>query len=466
MRLHLRSYLSIRGLTAVLALLLLTISPALAERSLQDTSLLSARSPVPLACEDLDRRFGEALSQAAATGKVTQDWEALSLALRQLRVYPFVVPMVYGYDTPDPADPLETILVSGVVVYPLDLKHRTSPAPIPMFGFQHPTQALRKYSPSECATLRTMLKDPEFNVLLGCLIAATGYTVVIADYPGMGIDTTHPQNYCHASLGDAVIGLFDLAIEESGALWAQFFGVPPWNGQVYLMGYSEGGYATLITAKRMQTGYPGVYDIRGVAPLDGPQSLSKTMRDVMLHADASYKEPYFMPFVLQAYDDIYGATIPQMDFLYAVKQEVPGYAGNYAEALRAMLDGSTSGETIDTFMHLVEPYVGPRSILTDAFVEDLEDDQGIVVQTLAANDAYRDWVPEMPVMFFHHVLDDLVPYENSVLALEAFLKGGAEEVGLMPFDAELGKADSIHQEAAPVAYLLGFSWIHFLTTGN
>ena len=78
-------------------------------------------------------------------------------------------------------------------------------------------------------------------------LAATGYIVVVPDYPGMGIDPgVHP--YCHKSLSYSVIDMIR-AVRDSGLL--QNWQVK-WDGRLYLMGYSEGGYATMVTAQELQ----------------------------------------------------------------------------------------------------------------------------------------------------------------------------------------------------------------------
>ncbi len=420
------------------------------------------------------KKLGEVIS-AKKEGKHlagiedAMNWNDLRMLSDQLGVFPVVLPIVHKYTTPDPADPGKTIEVSGVVILPLDTAQWKNPRSVPILCFQHPTQVERKYSPSNCAGLTTMLDDPMYNVLLGCLMSACGYVVVIADYPGLGSDTTHPQNYCTYNLADSVIDLTDVAIEDVGdssILRTYFKGLVKWNKMVYLMGYSEGGYATLATAKKMQIEYPEKYDVKGVVPLDGPHSLSVTMRNVMLTADSGYQSPYFLPYVLQGYDYVYNngvGNVPEFDFMGAVKQQVDGYTGNYAAALKAMLDGSKTGEEINEFMKLAQPYAGPKSIMTETFISYLLDDGSKVVQTLQQNNSYYNWVPQMPVMMFHHIRDDLVPYQNSLLALKAFVDGGAEKVGLMPFDATVSSSGSIHSAAAPVAYALGFVWLNFLS---
>ena len=57
---------------------------------------------------------------------------------------------------------------------------------------------------------------------------------------------------------------------------------------------------------------------------------------------------------------------------------------------------------------------------------------------------------------------------NSEETLQAFVSAGAKYVGLMPFSAHFGDItnDSIHGAAAPVAYLLMYTWLNFFADAD
>ena len=91
----------------------------------------------------------------------------------------------------------------------------------------------------------------------------------------------------------------------------------------------------------------------------------------------------------------------------------------------------------------------------------MEDPEGRVAATLRENDAFRGWVPQMPLMMFHHKSDDCVPFENAQEALQAFTAAGAPRVSLVPFSVRIG-GDSVHSGAAPAAYLLSLAWLNYM----
>ncbi len=397
--------------------------------------------------------FKPASNGQAARYRVTEDlfqelWD-------QLKSYFLYLSQLYAvtYVTVDSNN--NPITVSGLLIIPRDLAKDIS---VPILALQHPTQVLRKYSPSICG-----LFDPELTVPIGAAIASTGYLVVIADYPGMGVNyDTHP--YCQESLAYSVIDIIRVARDNVEKYPSITNTKTRWKGDLYLMGYSEGGYATMVSAKALQVRHAGEFSVSAVAPLDGPYSLSAAMRHVMLTADAFYQSPYFLPYVIAGYDSVYRTSTDVFDFEKVVKNSIPDYdpppGSNYALELLRLLDGEHTGDEINSFMKKAVPYEGPRSILQDEFIAELEDTGSTVVTTLAENNAYTDWIPEMPLRVFHCLFDDLVPVTNAYDAYDAFLDQGAgdnlEEEIFLAFIPGLG---SIHGGAAPVAYLKGYRWI-------
>ena len=422
------------------------------------------------------RNFIVRLKRDRARKRLTQEqtdfWTDLVEYLSRDTRFSLLIPLPVQYDTTDAWG--RTITVSGVIIAPIDIG-RESPRSIPMLSFQHPTQVERQWSPSLC-TAKKIFDDPQKNVALALVMASTGYIVVLPDYPGMGINyDVHP--YANFSLGHSVVDGIRFtrnAVGDKSYFRKAIPKLAKWDGRLYMMGYSEGAYATMIAAKQIQLGYSKELSVSALAALDGPYSLSGTMRELMINAGPDYTAPYFLPYVMNGFDSLYytGAPADQKiaDFNYTdnVKTHVEGFDGNFAEALRARLNGDYTGGQISSFMKLATPWVGPRTILTPGFLANLQDTSSTVVNLLAENDSFRDWTPAMPLMMFHHKSDDLVPYGNAQEAIKAFADAGAPYVGLMPFSAHFGDAskDSIHGAAAPVAYLLGFTWMKYLADAD
>ena len=140
------------------------------------------------------------------------------------------------YSIPGYSQPL-----TGLVAVPMDLNplNRLS---LPMISLQHPTQVLRSQSPSKVS----VFEDEELTVPYGTMLAAMGYIVVMADYPGMG-DNYDIHPYCMATLAKSVTGLIERRPDGNQA-WSSR---AVWNGKLFLIGFSEG-----LRQRRYSQGHP------------------------------------------------------------------------------------------------------------------------------------------------------------------------------------------------------------------
>lgn len=324
----------------------------------------------------------------------------------------------------------------------------------PMLALQHPTQVLRKMSPSNYGITRHI--DDQLTMPLALFLGRAGYIVVVADYPGLG-DSKDVHPYCTKRLGPVVTSMMNAVLEYLDVNNRHIF-----NGDVYLMGYSEGGYATAVTAQDIEQRYSDRFKLRAVASLDGPHSLSETMRNLMLTADAKYIAPYFLPYVVNGFDDAYGRTVDIVKFDKAIvnpmvtnpttKQLEP-----FNPNLRARLDGSYSGTDINNYMKLIQPFVGPKTILAQDFIAELNDNNSKVYALLKENDSTTGWIPKTKFVFFHNSKDDLVPFDNSARAYEDWK--AHKNVFLVSFNEFVPGLGSVHAGALIPAIIRGFTWI-------
>jgi pimeloyl-ACP methyl ester carboxylesterase len=363
--------------------------------------------------------------------------------------YPFNTYKIY-YDITRPDDTVQHL--SGLLIVPttvIGIKIN-----VPIISLQHPTQVERNYSPSNGNVL-----DNELTVPFAMALASMGYITAVPDYPGMGINyDVHP--YCLEILADSIIGMIR-AVRDNKGSWLSSDQNTNWNGQLYLIGFSEGGYATMVAAKHLQQ--KGEFAVSAVAALDGPYSLSDTMRNAMINVDATYPSPYFLPYTIAGYDDVYKAQTDAFNFYKAVKDQVASYTPpggmTYAGQLYSMLNGAFSGNQISVLMEKATPYVGPRSILTDQFYNALKDTgpNAPIYQRLLLNDGFYGWTPSMPLKMFHNSLDDLVPVGNMDIA--ASIWKDVPNVYHEYFTEYIDGLGSVHAGSLPIAYYKGFMWI-------
>ena len=344
------------------------------------------------------------------------------------------------------------IRVSGIAFIPWN----ASLVKAPILCLQHGTQIYRDYAPSKFLyDMWKYIDDPKEIMLwaesiVGYMYAHAGYIVVMPDYPSMGINRDyHP--YMDPSIANSVTDLHKAVqarlLQDTWKKWTV------WNQQTFLVGFSEGGYATMVAARRMQEKN---LTVTAVAPLDGPYDLSTTMRNLMT-ANAPHKAPYFLPYTLVSFQKIKGDG----SYKFSDTMKTP-----WNETLPPMLDGSRKSEEVTNAMPVrADGQRYPPDILTASFLAQMAKPytgnaatDGPVVTDLAANDAYRGWKPAMPMRLFHCQTDDLVPVGNSRAALKAWIDQtnvtGVQDV--VPLDL----ADSpVHVQAALPALLDGFLWL-------
>jgi dipeptidyl aminopeptidase/acylaminoacyl peptidase len=168
-----------------------------------------------------------------------------------------------------------------VVAWPL----KPPGAPSPMLSFQHGTRFTDSEAPS-----RNSGSDP---ILLA--LAGIGYIVVITDYIGYVASANEVHPYLHAQgLAASIIDM----VRASRQLLARHNIAT--NGQLFLTGYSEGGYATLAAQKEMEQNLPQEFPLTASMAAAGPYDMSATAQHFV--GLATNPKPAITGFVFKAYD--------------------------------------------------------------------------------------------------------------------------------------------------------------------
>lgn len=287
----------------------------------------------------------------------------------------------------------DKVTASGLLSIPQKAQSEKSP----LISYQHGTIFLDAHAPTNSSsTIDTVMT-----------IAGRGYIISAADYIGYGKSNNRIHPYVHAdSLASASI---DMLRASKAFLKSKNIKL---NNQLFLAGYSEGGYATLALQKAIQKTYKKEFSVTASAAGAGPFDLTETSKSFANKVTNS--KPAYISFLLKSYDSIYKLN------------SVSGmFQSQYVDVINASFDGQHSGSTIndsltDTTADLFKP----------EFLELLKGaGNHAIKEKLALNNIY-DWKPAVPTRFYHGKNDKIVPYSNSQKALETMRANGAKDVTL------------------------------------
>lgn len=299
----------------------------------------------------------------------------------------------------------------------------------PLLSFQHGTQTKR----TEVASLKGIFTLEGFGA---CIAASLGYVSCVPDYLGMGESTlVHPYLIADVSASaviDLMIATKHYCTENSISL----------NEQVFIAGYSEGGYATLAAQNELETNYTDLFMLTASAPMAGPYDMEYTVNSTF--AAKSYSVPGYVGFLLYAYNTYY--QIADLNEIF-----MPTYAAK----IPTLFDGSKTIDQINP-----ELTTNLTELLTPGFSENYIANTNSTFWAAVTENSLLAWKPKTKTYLIHSNGDDVVSYQNSVNALADFQNQGATNVELITIEG------LSHTEAAIPAILLMIDKFEALRTGK
>ncbi|PWW46991.1 pimeloyl-ACP methyl ester carboxylesterase [Melaminivora alkalimesophila] len=164
------------------------------------------------------------------------------------------------------------VRASGLVAVP----QKPAGSSSPVISYQHATTFQNANAPS----INLQPGEPPL------VLASLGYIVVAADYVGFGESQGLPHPYLQSdATARAVLDMIGAAQE-----WRRLERVPD-NGQLYLVGYSEGGYATMAAQREMErSGSPLRAQLQASLPAAGPYDVQATLDGLLGRVREEYPE--------------------------------------------------------------------------------------------------------------------------------------------------------------------------------
>ena len=311
---------------------------------------------------------------------------------------------------------------------------------------QHGTIFTNAESPSN--TTPATIADN--NPLAIAFSASALFITVQPDYLGYGDSNVSHPFILEKTLANSTVDMIKAAISFTNQA-----GLPT-NGQVFLSGYSEGGYATMAAAKEIQANHPDIH-LMAVAPMAGPYDVEQ-MAIGTLSADMMAFPP-FLAYLAHAYAKKYD-DVTITDIVNAP----------YVSMLSTLFDGEHTGTEI--YGALPNVFNGGQEtdkLFVPSYSDDIIGNPDNAMRVRFAENSVIDWTPKMPMKLYHCTNDMIIPYTMSTLAHTSFTDSGSTSVELAPInsiDTNLSNPTQVHAECAPAAYAQVVPWFAAIRKGK
>ena len=294
----------------------------------------------------------------------------------------------------------QELVASGLVAIP------AAEGDYPMLSFQNGTSVLYSDAPSNNYAFDW--SDPENTTVVLESMASLGFVVVIPDYPGFGSSESvfHPyleKDNTLPSLTDMILAAQELM--EKDEIQANL------NGDLFIAGYSQGGWSTMQLLKKLDQDPLDGFDLKAASCGAGPYNLSQMNSFVL--SQQTYPMPFYFAYLLYAYQQHELITNPLTDL----------FAETYAERIPGLFDFETSGGSINA--ELTENI---SELFNADYISGFNSDSKFAsVKTALADNSITAWKLNTPTMLFHGDADVYIPVQISQDFLADFRTLGVDE---------------------------------------
>lgn len=288
----------------------------------------------------------------------------------------------------------EEIKASGIVCFP------TQSGDYPVISFQNGTNTVNSLAPSEnvLSNLYQMIE----------VVASMGYVVVVADYPGFGesVNIVHP----YLVKEPTVQSLVDMLFATKELAGADFPDITLKN-EYYLLGYSQGGWATLALHKALELDYQNDFNLAGSACGAGPYNIS-LLFEGMVNVP-TYPMPIYLGYILNAYKSYNQFTNPITDI----------FKEPYASKVSSLYNGLLTSEAINSQLTTSIPGL----INADFLAGYTTSPNYSSVRDALRNNSVTAWNTNKPLLLVHGGSDTQVNPVSTENMYSAMLQAGTSQ---------------------------------------
>jgi predicted esterase len=296
------------------------------------------------------------------------------------------------------------------------------------------------------------------------MTAKAGFAIAIPDYLGYGVsnDEQHPYilKKSSAQVSIDMLKASTKYMVENGILF---------NGQVYISGYSEGGYVAMAMAQEIEANYSDQFNLKGIAPMAGPYDLeSLAIKEV--NATRVMEYPAFLAYLTQAYANVYDDIN---------LSELINYPNT--DTFNQLFNGALSGPAINVSLGFGNGATtfGFKSHTADqlwktTFINDFINNENNTFKTKLAQNNVYNWTPRTKMNLIHCIDDEIIPFSMAQTAYNTFIANGVSTNNLtlspIPTSYLSQQVDAthpfVHSNCGATAYGAAVTWFNQIRTGE
>ncbi len=264
---------------------------------------------------------------------------------------------------------------------------------------QHGTIFLDKEAPTNSVLLTK--KPTQQSVLFS---AIGGFITLQPDYIGYGASKDHIHPYLlQKSSANSVIDLIKSSIKFANDKQL------PINGQIFLTGYSEGGYVTLAAQKEIEKNHPNLH-LKGSIPMSGPYDLNITGMGIL--SQDQILRPDFVSGIIYSYAKAYDLKLDQI------------LNPQYASKLPTLFDKTKDGSQIQAELsHTTNDLINPN------YRMDFLTNPKNPLRVEFINNSVDNFKPKTPTLLYYCGGDKTIPPKISLKASKAL---GVDAIDIDP----------------------------------
>ena len=264
------------------------------------------------------------------------------------------------------------------------------------------------------------------------LTSLAGFVTLQADYIGFGDSLEHYHPFVlKKSLANATVDFIKAA---------KIFAVNNainLNGQLFITGYSEGGYAALATLEKIEK--EAELNVTMAAPMAGPYDVNLTAFGVL--SEDNLPVPSFMADVGYSYALAYDEDVASI-----INEP-------YASKLETLFNGDFNRTQIDAELTTVTKGIEPNGLFNLTFVNDFFINPNNWFRQAVAENNVHEWGPQTPVRLVHCLGDEVIPFAIAEVAEATMNVYRAADVSIIPVETILGLGGHVgHSDCGPMAY--------------